>query len=62
MDCPECGRNVSFTHPWVANTGFGSDSLMRDYDSALFTRHNTAQGQPCTVTNNAFGTPIKRSN
>lgn len=50
MACPECGKDVSYTHPWVPNTGIGSDSLMRDYDTRLLKDHNDPETkQPCHV-------------
>lgn len=50
MTCPECSKDVSYTHPWVPNTGPGSDSLMRDYDTRLLKEHNRPQTtEPCPV-------------
>lgn len=51
MDCPSCGRNISYTHPWVPNRlGFGSDPLMRDTNTLVFMAHRKPDNGPkCDV-------------
>lgn len=64
MICPTCGKDVSYTFPWVPNTGFGSDRLMRDYDTRVLKEHNRpGTKERCPVNGpHEFGLRMPRTN
>lgn len=58
--CPACGRDMSYTHPWVpSHAPEGQDPLKRDYQTAVFTNHNRPEGGRCQVNGpHGFGVEV----
>lgn len=49
MTCPECGRDVAYTHPWDITSGLGP-AMRRDYDRRLLSNHNNPSTKaPCSA-------------